>query len=161
MCIFVCIHAPYVCDHVLHVTLILRALLVVQENNTDGAANCCICNKATEEDGKFRKFSDKTWSAAKKAAALRNILNSDIYLGVTQLLVQSDQDSTSHYHPSCYRSYTADERPKKFGAPDDEPAPKKTTIKTRRCGVLPKSDKQCLLKGSCIFCDKSSKKKKW
>ncbi len=93
---------------------------------------------------------------------MRKNLSSDKFFRVTRkLLVSSDQESTPNYHihPSCYRHYTAVKRPKESIASDDQPAPKKVCIKTRRCSALPKSDQQGLLKGSCIFCGKSRKKK--
>jgi len=74
-------------------------------------------------------------------------------------LVSSDHESTVSYHPFCHKHYTAVKRPKEPLPPDDEPTAKKASIQTRRCSVLPKSDQQGLLKGTCIFCGKSHKKK--
>ena len=74
--------------------------------------------------------------------------------------MSSDNESLIlNYHPSCYKKYTAVKRPKEALPTDDEPATKKAYIETRCSGVLPKSDQQGLLKGSCIFCGKSRKKR--
>ena len=75
---------------------------------------------------------------------------------VTQKVsMSSDNESLIlSYHPSCYKQYTAVKCPKEALPTDDELATKKAYIETRRSGVLPKSDHQGLLKGSCIFCRK-------
>ena len=74
--------------------------------------------------------------------------------------MSSDHESLIlSYHPSCYKKYTAVKRPKETLPTDDEPATKKAYIETRSSGVLPKSDQQVLLKGNCIFCGKSRKRK--
>ena len=92
---------------------------------------------------------------------MRNNFSTDKYVEVTQkVLMSSDNESLIlNYHLSCYKKYTAVKRPKEALPTDDEPATKKAYIETRRSGVLPKTDQQGLLKGSCIFCGKSRKKR--
>ena len=113
--------------------------------------------------GKMRKFSNTTWTTIKHAADMRKKFKTDKYVEVTQkILVSSEQETpTLNYHPSCYKCYTAVKRRRETLPSDDEPAvaTKKACIETRRCSVLPKSNQQGLLKGSCIFCGKSRKKR--
>lgn len=88
-------------------------------------------------------------------------MKSDKYIDVTRkVLVREDLVSTASYHPSCNKSYTAVTRPKEPLSTDDESNAQEPCIKTRRCSVLPKSDQQGLLKGTCNFCGKSRKKRK-
>jgi len=75
------------------------------------------------------------------------------------MILASNDESSLRYHPSCQKSYTAVKHPKQAPPANDEPAAKKACIETRRCSVLPKSDQQGMLKGTCIFCGKSRKKK--
>ena len=74
-------------------------------------------------------------------------------------MLSSHHESSLSHHHSCHKNYTAVKRPKEPLPPDDEPTSKKDCIETRRCSVLPKSDKQGLLKGTCIFCGQSRKKR--
>ena len=73
----------------------------------------------------------------------------------------SDLEIVAHYHSPCYKSYTAVKRPREhFSAfKEQSHAAKIARTITRQSGVLPKSDDQGLLKGSCIFCGKAPKKK--
>ncbi len=65
--------------------------------------------------------------------------------------------NTNFYHPSCHKQYTAVKRPS--DVPSESPAAKTSRIETRRYSVIPKSDQQGLLKGKCIFCGMSRKKR--
>ena len=91
---------------------------------------------------------------------MRKRLKNDKYRDVTRnILSTSETNLNILYHPSCHRKYTAVKRSCESVSPSDENTPKRLCIETRRCSALPKSDKQGMLKGSCIFCGKSRKKK--
>lgn len=88
-------------------------------------------------------------------------MKSDKYFEVTQkILVNNDYKSDLVHHPHCHKYYTAVKRSKEPLDPDDGPIAKNACIETRRCSVMLKSDQQGLLKGTCIFCGKSRKKRK-
>ena len=137
----------------------------LQNDETESFSTCCICHTraSTEDEGKIRMFSNTTWTTIKHVADMRKKFKTDKYVEVTQkILVSSEQETpTLNYHPSCYKCYTAMKRQRETLPSDDEPAvaTKKACIETRRCSVLPKSNQQGLLKGSCIFCGKSRKKR--
>ena len=135
----------------------------LQNNESESILSCYVCHLTESSDEKchLRKFSDSTWTTIKHVAALRKNLKSDKYLEVTQtILASSDRESLSiGYHASCHKSYTAVKRAKEDLAPDDEFATKIRCTETRRSSAFPKSDGQGILKGTCIFCSKSRKKK--
>lgn len=140
-----------------------RLFTTFQSNEAAENILCCyICHQkeSTKEVGQLRKFSDCILTSVKRAAALRNEMNSDKYFEITQkTLVTSDRELLSFsYHSSCHKNYTAVKRRQDAAGPNPSPS-KKPCIETRRCSVLPKSDEQGLLKGTCIFCSKCRKKK--
>ena len=71
----------------------------------------------------------------------------------------NDQSTSLYHHPSCHKNYTAVKRPKLLTPIDEEPPAKKVSIETRRSSLLPPCDHQGLLRGTCIFCGNSRKKK--
>ena len=71
----------------------------------------------------------------------------------------NDQSTSLYHHPSCHKNYTAVKRPKLLTPIDEEPTAKKVSIETRRSSLLPPCDHQGLLRGTCIFCGNSRKKK--
>ncbi|CAB4021739.1 Hypothetical predicted protein, partial [Paramuricea clavata] len=142
----------------------VSASIVNQQNNeSESILSCYVCHltDSSDEKGHLRKFSDSTWTTIKHVAALCKNLKSDKYLGVTQTILSStDRESLSiGYHASCHKSYTAVKRAKEDLAPDDESATKIRCTETRRSSAFPKSDRQGILKGTCIFCSKSRRKK--
>ena len=84
----------------------------------------------------------------KYAAAHRSKLKTDKYNQVTRKIVNGNVEGEL-YHPNCYRQYTAVKRRREDN--DRKPEGKNPRKETRTNSTLPKSDKQDLLKGKCVF----------
>ena len=126
----------------------------------EGDSGCYFCQKSTDENGKLRSFNDRILATVKNVANMRKKLKTDKYCAVTKKILSSVNPAPACcYHSACHRNYTAVKHPKKSQLLDDETASKKPRIGTRCCSALPKSDKQGMLKGTCIFCRKSRKKR--
>lgn len=122
-----------------------------------GASLCFICQKASEEDNNLKQICEKTWPTIKNAASLRNNLTTDKFSEVTHKIVEGSVHrgySSLRYHSSCYRYYTA---VKRSAASTLDVSNKIAKVETRRNSSLPKSDKQGILTGTCIFCGRSRK----
>ena len=108
------------------------------------------CAQSTEEDARIQMSNDQAILIIERAANYRRELSSDIYHTITQNILSRGK-SSFHYHPSCYREYTAVKRPR-----EPQPSTTKTAhIDTRSFNTMPKSDDQGLLKGTYIFCGKA------
>ena len=84
---------------------------------------------------------------------MRSTLKSDKCAeATTEILLAKDSDRGRGCHTVCYRLYTVVKRPKTASKKS-----KKACANTRFHSVFPKSDKNGLLKGSCIFCGKARK----
>ena len=136
---------------------------MLQESENEGNLSCYVCHQTESSDGRgqLKEISESLLATVKHAAALRKNLKSDKYREVTQaILVSSDCETVDlSYHPSCHKCYTAVKRLKDSTTPDEGHPPKIPCTERRSTSAIPKSNEQGMLKGTCIFCGKSRKKK--
>ena len=121
-----------------------------QTNEDETETRCYICQKSNTAGDILRQFEDMTLMTLKNVASLRKNIKSDIYCEVTQRILLCTDER--------HKNYTAVKRPRENKL-FDEPT-MHTNTKTMNCSDSPMSDQQVIfLKGYCIFCGKSCRRR--